>query len=76
MSRKYVKSHGYLAVSHSMSKEDLASHHKRASHVSIDLLHEDDLASLMSTYFDVETVIANEYMYQVVGKKKDCFSEF
>lgn len=73
---KYVKSHGYLAVSHSMSKEDLASHHKRASHVSIDLLHEDDLASLMSTYFDIETVIANEYMYQVVGKKKDCFSEF
>ena len=59
-----------------MSKEDLAIHHKRASHVSIDLLHEDDLASLMSTYFDVETVIANEYMYQVVGKKKDCFSEF
>ena len=68
---KYVKTDGYLTVSHSMSKEVLAIRHKRASHVSIDLLHEDELASLMRDYFDIETVIANEHMYQVVGKKKD-----
>ena len=67
---KYVKKGGYLSVSHSMSKVALALHHKRASHVSIDLLHEDELADLMSEYFEIETIIANDDMYQVVGKKR------
>ena len=68
---QYVKTGGYLSVSHSMSKDALALHHKRAKHVSIDLLDENELANLMSIYFDIETIIANDHMYQVVGKKKD-----
>lgn len=68
---RFVKTGGYLAVSHSMSKEALAIHHKRASHVSIDLLDEYVLADMMKEYFEIETIIANEHMYQVVGKKKE-----
>ena len=68
---QFVKTDGYLAISHSMSKEALAIHHQRAAHVSIDLLDEHVLADVMKDDFVVETVIANEHMYQVVGKKKD-----
>ena len=67
---QFVKSDGYLAISHSMSKEALAIHHQRASHVSIDLLDEYVLADMMKDDFEVETMISNESMYQVVGKKK------
>ena len=67
---QFIKTGGYLSVSHSMSKEALAIHHQRASHVSIDLVDEHVLADMMKDDFEVEAIIANEHMYQVVGKKK------
>jgi demethylmenaquinone methyltransferase/2-methoxy-6-polyprenyl-1,4-benzoquinol methylase len=67
-----VKPGGKLSVAHGMSREKLTSHHAgRASKVSIDLLHEKELAALMEPYFDVDVIISNERMYQVSGVRRD-----
>ena len=66
-----VKSGGRLSVAHGMSRAALCSHHAgSASAVSIELLHEDELAALFAPYFDVDTVISNDHMYQVAGTRK------
>ena len=65
-----LKAGGTLTVAHGMSRKALSKHHSgSASKVSIELLHEDALAELMSKCFNVETVISNEVMYQVTGIK-------
>ncbi len=65
-----LKPNGCLSIAHGMSREKLLSHHAgSASRVSIDLLHEDELAKILSRYCRVETVISNEEMYQVAGRK-------
>ena len=67
-----VKPGGKLSVAHGMSREKLTSHHAgRASKVSIDLLHEKELAALMEPYFDVDVIISNERMYQVAGVRRE-----
>ena len=67
-----VKPGGRLSIAHGMSRAALADHHAgRASKVSIDLLHEKDLAALLTPYFDVEVVISNDRMYQVAGVRRD-----
>lgn len=67
-----VKPGGKLSVAHGMSRAQLTSHHAgRASTVSIDLLHEKELAALMEPYFDVEVIISNDRMYQVAGTRRD-----
>ena len=67
-----VKPGGKLSVAHGMSREKLTSHHAgRASKVSIDLLHEKELAALMEPYFDVDVLISNERMYQVSGVRRE-----
>ena len=67
-----VKPGGRLSVAHGMSRGALQQHHAgRASNVSIDLLHEQELAALFAPYFDVEVIISNDWMYQVVGKRQD-----
>lgn len=66
-----TKPGGRLTVAHGMSRAALADHHKRASQVSIDLLHEQDLASLFSNWFDVDVVISTDKMYQVSGIRRD-----
>lgn len=67
-----VKPGGKLSVAHSMSRAQLTSHHAgRASAVSIDLLHEKELAALMEPYFDVEVMISNDRMYQVAGTRRE-----
>ncbi len=67
-----VKPGGRLSVAHSMSRERLLQHHAgRASKVSIDLLHEKELASLLAPYFDVDVVISNDRMYQVAGTRRE-----
>ena len=61
-----------LSVAHGMSRAQLTSHHAgRASSVSIDLLHEKELAALMEPYFDVEVMISNDRMYQVAGTRRE-----
>lgn len=67
-----VKPGGKLSVAHGMSRAALTNHHAgRASTVSIDLLHEKELAALMEPYFDVDVIISNEQMYQVAGVRRE-----
>lgn len=68
---KWVKPGGRLSVAHGMSRAALTDHHKRASRVSIDLLHERELAALMEPWFDVDVMISTDRMYQVSGVRRD-----
>ena len=63
-----VKTGGRLSIAHGMSRQRLQQHHAgRAAGVSIDLIHERELASLMAPWFDVDVIISDEQMYQVSG---------
>ena len=67
-----VKPGGKLSVAHGMSRAALTSHHAgRASQVSIDLIHEKELAAMMEPYFDVDVIISNDRMYQVAGVRRE-----
>ena len=67
-----VKPGGKPSVALGMSRSQLTNHHAgRASSVSIDLLHEKELAALMEPYFDVEVMISNDRMYQVAGTRRE-----
>ena len=67
-----VKPGGRLSVAHSMSRAQLQQHHSgRASRVSIDLIHEQELAALFSPYCDVDVIISSDRMYQVAGTRRD-----
>ena len=67
-----IKPGGKLSVAHGMSRAQLTNHHAgRASTVSIDLLHEKELAALMEPYFDVDVIISDERMYQVAGVRRE-----
>ena len=64
-----------LTVAHGMSRQMLQAHHAgRASQVSIDLIHEQELADLMHRWFEVDVIISDDRMYQVCGKRrqKEC----
>ena len=66
-----VKPGGRLSVAHGMSRAALTDHHKRATAVSIDLLHERELAAIFSRWFDVDVIISTDQMYQVCGVRRD-----
>ena len=67
-----TKPGGKLSVAHGMSRAALTSHHSgRASTVSIDLLHERDLAAIFSRWLDVDVIISTDQMYQVSGVRRD-----
>ena len=67
-----VKPGGRLSVAHGMSRAALTHHHAGcASRVSIDLLHEKELAALFEPYFHVDVVISNDRMYQVSGVRRE-----
>jgi demethylmenaquinone methyltransferase/2-methoxy-6-polyprenyl-1,4-benzoquinol methylase len=69
---RVVKPGGRLSVAHSMSRAQLQQHHSgRASQVSIDLIHEKELAALFAPFFDVDVVISNDRMYQVAGTRRE-----
>ena len=66
-----VKAGGHLSIAHGMSRAALDAHHSGcARDVSVGLLHENELKSLMAAYLDVDTVISDGEMYQVCGKKR------
>jgi hypothetical protein len=54
-----------------MSRATLLNHHKRATNVSIDLIHERELAEIFSQWFSVDVIISTDQMYQVCGIRKD-----
>ena len=69
---RVVKPGGRLSVAHSMSREQPQQHHSgRASKVSIDLIHERELADLFDPFFDVDVIISNDRMYQVAGTRRE-----
>lgn len=68
---KNLKYGGRIAISHDMGRQELDHHHqKKASEISIPLLHQDDLVKLMTPYFDIDVVVATTDMFQVSGTKK------
>ena len=63
---------GRLSIAHGMSRAQLQQHHAgRAAAVSIDLIHEKELAALFAPYFDVDVIISNDRMYQVAGTRRE-----
>ncbi len=66
-----LKEGGRLSIAHGMSRAALQEHHKRASEVSIELLHEEELAALMSRHLSVDVVISDDRMYQVCGRRTE-----
>ena len=65
---RIVRPGGRLSVAHGMSRAALSDHHAgRASSVSIDLIHEEELKQIFSNWFDVDVVISDDRMYQVSG---------
>ncbi len=69
---KLLKPGGKLSVAHGMSRAALCDHHAgRAAKVSIDLLHEQELAEILSDWFDVDVIISDERMYQVCGVRRE-----
>lgn len=66
---KLVKPGGRVSIAHSMSRAALTKHHERAGKVSIELLEEQALASLLQPWFQVDVVISDDRMYQVCGKR-------
>lgn len=68
---KYLKDNGRLCIAHGMSKKELDEiHMKSAGYVSNILPECDELAEMLTAYFDVDIKISNEKMYQVTGTKK------
>ena len=62
---------GRLSVAHGMSRAMLTRHHSGAAgKVSIELIGEQELAALFAPWFDVDTVISDDRMYQVAGTKR------
>ena len=69
---RVVKPGGRLSIAHSMSRAQLRQHHSgKASKVSIDLIHEKELAALFAPFFDVDVIISNDRMYQVAGTRRE-----
>ena len=68
---KNLKYGGRIAISHDIGRQELDHHHqKKASEISIPLLHPDDLVKLMTPYFNIAVVVANNHMFQVSGINK------
>jgi demethylmenaquinone methyltransferase/2-methoxy-6-polyprenyl-1,4-benzoquinol methylase len=65
-----LKPGGTLTVAHGMSREKIdAHHHGAASHVSNGLMSAEDLAAIFEIHLTVTTVLSDDRMYQVGGRK-------
>lgn len=68
---KHLNIGGTLTIAHGMSKKELDEiHMKSAGKVSNILPECDELASLLSPYFNVDIMISNDKTYQITGTKK------
>ena len=66
-----VKPGGYVTVAHGMSRERINAHHSgAAAHVSNGLMTAEELSEIFARYLEVETVVSDDKMYQVTGRKK------
>ena len=66
-----VKPGGYVTVAHGMSRERINAHHSgAAAHVSNGLMTAEELSEIFARYLEVETVVSDDKMYQVAGRKR------
>ena len=66
-----LKKDGILTIAHGMSRAKLNYHHHNISEeVRHDLIEADELAKIISDYLEITTIISNDRMYQVSGKKR------
>ena len=66
-----LKPGGTLTVAHGMSRAQIDHRHQgSASKVSVGLIHEDTLASMMAAHLTVTVKISDHQMYQVTGTKE------
>ncbi len=62
---------GTATVAHGMSKEKIdGCHSEGVGSISNGLMEAEELAALFEKYFEVTTVISDERMYQVCGRRK------
>ncbi len=65
-----LKANGRITVAHGMSREALLKHHSgRAEKVSAVLPEAEEMAEIMKTYFNTDTIISTDKIYIVSGKK-------
>ena len=66
-----LKKGGILTVAHGMSRDKVNSHHKGCSDkVSSGLMSAEDLAFSLGKHLEVTTIISDDRMYQVCGRKR------
>lgn len=66
-----VRPGGMLTVAHGMSRARINTHHSGAMHVSLGLMAADELAALFRQTLTVTTVLSDDRMYQVVGRRSE-----
>ena len=68
---KHLNVGGRFTIAHGMSKKELDEVHKKSAGKVSNILPEcEDLAKLLSPYFNVDITISNDKMYQVSGIKR------
>ena len=66
-----LKKSGRLSVAHGLSEKELAECHSgSAKNVSQTLMSKENLADIMSEFFDVDVMISDDKMYMVSGLKR------
>lgn len=66
-----LKDGGRLTIAHGMSREEVNQHHhNKAENVSLELMHEEELAALLAPWFIVDTKISDDEKYIVSGTRK------
>ena len=66
-----LKPGGILTVAHGMSRERIDAHHHTVAHsVSMGLMEAEKLTEIFAEHLRVTTVISDDRMYQVAGRKE------
>lgn len=65
-----LKKGGVLTVAHGMSRDRINAHHSNVSEqIKCELMEADELAGIISNHLKVTSVISDDKMYQVAGKR-------
>ena len=68
---KALKSGGRFTIAHGLSKKELDEIHQKSAGAVSNVLPEcDDLAKMLSPYFNVDIMISDDKMYQISGTKR------
>ena len=62
---------GILTIAHGMSRDRINAHHLNISaDIKCELMDAEELAKIFSDHLQVSTIISNDQMYQVAGRKQ------